>query len=318
MFSENSAGIGVIDIWRWSLDRPDEEIARLRGVLSEDERARADQFYKPRDTARFIAGRGILRHVLASYVGKTQSCLRVDSKSPSGLSAISPTRGESPAATMPPQTTRGILAESSHGQAPTPCGEGLGRGGDVRIVQTSEHDRAPLSATSITFSTNEFGKPAIDLAGHPPAHFNLSHSDGEAVLAVSERFQLGIDIEAIKPLKEDIANRFFSKRECAALEPLRGNDDLYFQAFFRCWTRKEAFVKAHGAGLTLQLDSFDVTIEADRPPALERLEGDPDASWRWKLAVVDVPSGFAGALAVLAEGESFSLRYRSLSEISLA
>lgn len=157
----------------------------------------------------------------------------------------------------------------------------------------------------IGLTYNVFGKPR--LAGAPELlHFNLSHSADVSMLAVSDHYPVGIDVEAIKPLKEDIAGHFFSKSECEGLAAFAGED--YLHAFYRCWTRKEAFVKAHGAGLSLPLDSFDVTVDATSRPRLCSLDGDANAPLNWSLFDVATPPGFAGTLAALTLGNAVQLR----------
>lgn len=181
-----------------------------------------------------------------------------------------------------------------------------GRGGLREIISRY----LGVSARRLAFSYNAFGKPRLAVS-EPPLHFNLSHSGGVAVLAVSDRYDVGIDIEKIVPLKEDIAGIFFSpaeRRQLRALPP-----GSYTEAFYRCWTRKEAFVKAHGAGLSLPLDAFDVSVDPAEPVLL-RLEGDTDAPRQWRLLNLDTPPGFVGAVAALTAGNAITLRYRSIEE----
>lgn len=165
-----------------------------------------------------------------------------------------------------------------------------------------------VPAKRLAFEYNAFGKPRLAGSGEPPVHFNLSHSDGLAVLAVCDHYHIGIDIERVAPFREDLAGHFFSAAERRALRKVP--PDAYLDAFYRCWTRKEAFVKAHGAGLSLPLDSFDVSIGATGEPRLKRLEGMPDAPEQWRLLNLSVPRGFVGAVAALTAGNPVSLRYR--------
>lgn len=171
-----------------------------------------------------------------------------------------------------------------------------------------------LPARRVGLTENAFGKPVLAGACAPPLHFNLSHAGGHAAFAISDHYPVGIDIEEIKPLREDVAGHFFSVAECAALSAMP--TETYLQAFYRVWTRKEAFVKAHGAGLSLPLDSFDVTVEAGLPPRLERLEGDPDASDNWQLLDLGVGAGMAGAVAALTVGNRVGLRHRCVDELA--
>lgn len=172
-----------------------------------------------------------------------------------------------------------------------------------------------MAGGSVVLKTNSSGKPEICPSMGSSLQFNLSHSAGQAVLAVCDTFPIGVDIEEIRPISEDVAGHFFSRKECRVLRALP--DERQMEAFYCCWTRKEAFVKAHGAGLLLPLDSFDVTVTPGAAPRLERLDGDMRAPERWTLHNIDVPPGFAGAVAVLANGETTWLRYRHLAGILL-
>lgn len=146
------------------------------------------------------------------------------------------------------------------------------------------------------------GKPA--LPGGPA--FNLSHSGGWAALAVTPTARVGVDIEAHRVVEPEVAERFFSQAERHDLASLAG--DQWRDAFFHCWTRKEAFVKAVGAGLSLPLDSFDVTILTDTTPRIRRIEGGRAGDW----SLIDLPlgPGFAGAVAVEAFGQPVHLTLR--------
>ncbi|WP_246663395.1 4'-phosphopantetheinyl transferase superfamily protein [Rhizobium sp. WL3] len=184
----------------------------------------------------------------------------------------------------------------------------VGRTGLRRILATY----LGIEPRAVRFGYNNWGKPELDLADRSRLHFNLSHSAGEAMLAVSAHTEVGIDIEEIRPLEEDIASHFFSGSECAALAALSGGERLV--AFYRCWTRKEAFVKAHGAGLSVPLDSFDVSLEAvEGQHLLERLDRDVGRLADWALLNLDVVDGFCGALAVSAAGRDVKIHYRSRS-----
>lgn len=183
-----------------------------------------------------------------------------------------------------------------------------GRAGLRRILATY----LGIEPRAVRFGYNNWGKPELDLADRSSLHFNLSHSAGEAMLAVSAHAEVGIDIEEIRPIEEDIASHFFSGFECAALAALSDGERLV--AFYRCWTRKEAFVKAHGAGLSVALDSFDVSLETgEGQHLLERLDRDIGRRSDWALFNLDVVDGFCGALAVSAAGRDVKVHYRSRS-----
>lgn len=147
---------------------------------------------------------------------------------------------------------------------------------------------------SLRFSYGAYGKPA--LATEHVLRFNLSHSHEVALLAVALDAELGVDVEHIRAdfASEDIARRFFSRAEVEVFNDLPREEQV--AAFFRCWTRKEAYIKAIGKGLSQPLDAFDVTLAPGVLPALLQAEED-DAS-RWLLSDIDVGEGYAGALAV--------------------
>lgn len=181
----------------------------------------------------------------------------------------------------------------------------IGRAGLRRILATY----LGIEPRAIRFGYNNWGKPELELTDRSRLHFNLSHSAGEAMLAVSAHAEVGIDIEEIRPLQEDIAKHFFSGFECAVLAALPAGERL--AGFYRCWTRKEAFVKAHGAGLSVPLDSFDVSLEAvEGQHLLERLDRDIGRLSDWALLNLDVVGGFCGALAVCSAGREVMAHYR--------
>ncbi len=154
--------------------------------------------------------------------------------------------------------------------------------------------------SALAFVTSVHGKPAL---ASSDLTFNLSHSGGLAALGIAQGRAIGVDIEEVRPLKEDIAGRFFSAREVAALRALPAAEQL--DAFYRCWTRKEAIVKAIGEGLSHPLDTFDVTIGRDAK--VERFEGERDAN-AWRLQHFDPAPGFAGAVACRGGGDIFIKR----------
>ena len=105
------------------------------------------------------------------------------------------------------------------------------------------------------------GKPELaGKASQRPLHFNVSHSHGLALYAVTREHEIGVDVERIRPdlAGEKIAERFFSSREAATLRELPAH--MRQKAFYTCWTRKEAYLKAIGQGITLHLDQFEVSV----------------------------------------------------------
>ncbi|MEO6829456.1 MAG: 4'-phosphopantetheinyl transferase superfamily protein [Acidobacteriaceae bacterium] len=124
-----------------------------------------------------------------------------------------------------------------------------------------------LPPGEIPFVDNAYGKPRIDTRKNPQSlRFNLSHSAGIAVLAVAREYELGVDVEILRPIGPDIAEHNFSARELSGLLTLAREEELL--GFYRCWTSKEALLKGEGCGLNLPLDSFDVEVDPQRPAAL--------------------------------------------------
>jgi len=116
--------------------------------------------------------------------------------------------------------------------------------------------------------------------------------------AFSHTFEVGVDVELLRPDAADrgVPERFFSPGEVAELRALPESDQA--QAFLACWTRKEAFLKARGDGLTLPLDSFDVTLRPGEPAELTRTAWAPEERSRWQL--VDLSEAARGEIAALA------------------
>ncbi len=154
---------------------------------------------------------------------------------------------------------------------------------------------------------DEKGKPRLGgTCGQGRIRFNLSHSGDLWVCAVALHREVGIDVErsdADRP-HERLARRFFSPAEREALLSLPAEE--LPAGFLRCWTRKEAFLKAKGFGITIPLDSFDVTLAPGDPPAVVATRFDPDEAERWSMMDLDVGAGFAGALCV--EGDEPEVR----------
>jgi 4'-phosphopantetheinyl transferase len=216
-----------VHIWRASLDVAPALLETLCGTLAADERARAARFRFARDRARFIAGRGVLRAILARYL-----------------------------------------------------------------------ERAP---GAITFRYGPSGKPALhDENGSDDLRFNVSHAGGVALYAMTRGREIGVDIEATRTEieTERIAARFFSPREIATLRSLP--PEQRHDAFFRCWTRKEAYVKARGAGITTALDAFDVSLAPDEPAAILAIR-EAGAAGHWSLHHLVPGPGAVGAVAVAGE-----------------
>jgi len=161
-----------------------------------------------------------------------------------------------------------------------------------------------LAPKEVQFRYNSFGKPAI-ANQNKDLRFNLSHSHGLALLAVTREREVGVDIEyqCIETPTEDIAKRFFSAVEVMSLAALP--KDMQLEGFFKCWTRKEAFIKAIGEGLSFPLDQFSVSFHPSELPKLRHVAGNSQETNRWSFWDVSPNSEYAAALVV--EGTNLQL-----------
>jgi 4'-phosphopantetheinyl transferase len=152
---------------------------------------------------------------------------------------------------------------------------------------------------SLSFSYSKKEKPSLG-----PAHadsgvtFNVSHSGGIGLFAFARRREIGVDVEQVRrdPDLEAIARRFFSTHEQNQLAALSTEEKV--DAFFRCWTRKEAYIKATGDGLSLPLNQFDVSLGATETNALLATRPDGSEAGRWLLREVPGGAGYTAALCV--------------------
>jgi 4'-phosphopantetheinyl transferase len=206
-----------------SLDCPQSEMKYFENILAEDEINRANRFHFKKDRERFVAGRGLLRMILSSYVG--------------------------------------------------------------------------MPANEIIFTYGCHGKPGLRRQdGRPAIEFNLAHSGGTAIYAITRDRPVGVDIEVMKyefPL-ESVAEHFFSTVEVAALRSLP--QPMQRIAFFKCWTRKEAFIKALGDGLSCPLSDFDVSLTPGEPASLLNIGWAPEETSRWCIEDINAVAGCAAAV----------------------
>ncbi|MBL9213333.1 MAG: 4'-phosphopantetheinyl transferase superfamily protein [Opitutaceae bacterium] len=152
---------------------------------------------------------------------------------------------------------------------------------------------------ALGFVVGEFGKPALaDAAAGRTLSFNLSHAGDWILIALAAGQAVGVDVEPIRPDLDfmPIARAQFSPDEVTALtaEP----PGAQANAFFRCWTRKEAYLKARGQGLAYSLRDFSVALGAETRPALRWVADDPSAAGRWTVLECAPAAGYAGAVVV--------------------
>jgi 4'-phosphopantetheinyl transferase len=163
-----------------------------------------------------------------------------------------------------------------------------------------------IEAREVRFRTTANGKP--ELANTSDLRFNLSHTEGVTVFAIAGLRQLGIDVERIRPDTNalGLAERFFSHPEVEWLRSQPASEQI--SAFFSCWTGKEAYIKAHGEGLSMPLSSFGVLpASAEGSSKLQlKVYDDPEESRRWTIWQLELGMGLRAALAV--EGESCRVR----------
>ena len=225
-----------VHLWQATLD--DQLVESLEPVLSPDEISRANRFHFAKDRNHYIAARGLLRKLLAAYLG--------------------------------------------------------------------------VGGAELQFLYAEKGKPFLKENQHGSINFNLAHSYGKAIYAFSQRRELGVDLEFIRDdlADEKIAERFFSPAEIKALQVVPA--ELRKQAFFNCWTRKEAYIKARGEGLSMPLDEFDVSLTPGEPAALLRNHKDAREVSRWTMRSISVAPGYVAALVV--EGQDWRLKSFSFEQ----
>ena len=222
-----------VHVWSAPLDLDRESTARLRCLLSRDERDRAERYRSATDRDRFVVARGLLRCILGRYLG------------------------------TPPERLR--------------------------------------------FCFGSHGKPSLaGKEGGADLEFSVSHSSGLALYALARHRQVGIDVEQVRPIGdiEQLVERYFSLSEQAAFRALSRQQQL--EGFYRCWTRKEAFVKAKGLGLTFPLDRFEVSVAPGEPAQVLKVSGDSSEGSRWELVDLQPAPGYIGAAAF----EGYGLRMR--------
>jgi 4'-phosphopantetheinyl transferase len=164
-----------------------------------------------------------------------------------------------------------------------------------------------LPPDQLAFVYGAQGKPSL-AAPHNSSgiYFNLSHSGDIALLAVTRNRELGVDVEQIRPdfASQDIAARFFAPEECAKLNSLALHERA--DAFFNCWTRKEAYIKARGQGLSIPLDSFEVAFAPGEEAALLQVKTGDDNFSRWHFHALHPGAGYKAAMLV--EGKDYEIR----------
>jgi 4'-phosphopantetheinyl transferase len=284
---------GEVHIWRASQIVEPATLSRLHALLDPDEKARAERFVFQRDRDRFIVARGVLRELLAAYIGCASSQVAFDygpQGKPSLHTSDLPSRSDRAEKTL---RAGGSTSRSSRAEASRPAG-----------AESSQFDRAEESRSDHAHEKS-FDRAQVTSR----IRFNASHSHGLAAFAFALDRELGIDVELIRADfgGEEIAQRFFSPDEVAELLSLP--PETRAEAFFLCWTRKEAYIKARSQGLQIPLASFSVSLTPGRPEQLRAAD-----TSRWHLRSFQPIEDYAGALVAeaapspAAQG-AFSLRF---------
>lgn len=174
-----------------------------------------------------------------------------------------------------------------------------------------------IAPRDVCFAYSSKGKPRLapELSGCG-LKFNLSHSHGRLLVAVAYGLEVGVDLEWMHGGLdvEEIARRFFSVEEAVELRCLP--KALTIEGFFNGWTRKEAYLKARGEGITGMLDQCAVSISPRQPARLLFDRRHPGAEKLWSLCQLDIAREYAGSLAV--EGKGFDVRYWEWTEAGAA
>lgn len=165
----------------------------------------------------------------------------------------------------------------------------VGRG----ILRTLLGRYLEILPADVQFSYTKFGRPFLS---YGDLEFNVGHSGDIALYGFARNADIGVDVECLRSMGVmEIAGRFFSPSEVESLAAV--SEAAREAAFYRCWTRKEAYLKAKGLGLQTPLDSFTVSLDADRP-ALLSVDNDPEEPRRWNFANVDVGPDAVGVAVV--------------------
>jgi 4'-phosphopantetheinyl transferase len=151
----------------------------------------------------------------------------------------------------------------------------------------------------VQFCYGKKGKPMLsDTFGKEKICFNVSHSEGLALYAFTQDHEIGVDVERVRDIfgMDQIAERFFSVGENTIFSSLPAGKRK--ESFYNCWTRKEAFIKAIGEGLSFALNAFNVTLAPGEPAELLDIVGNPEEAAYWSVYTLSLAHDYVGAVAV--------------------
>ncbi|MFD1613739.1 4'-phosphopantetheinyl transferase family protein [Gelatiniphilus marinus] len=154
-----------------------------------------------------------------------------------------------------------------------------------------------IKPESLSFKYGKYGKPEYDFDSK--LKFNISHSGGLIVLGFVKDFDIGVDVEKVKNDFDvlEIASNFFSALEIEALKKVPKEKQV--ENFYRCWTRKESFVKAKSLGLSFALDSFSVCINSNSKSKLLETKWNEAEKHKWQLHPFTLQPDYKGAISIL-------------------
>lgn len=221
---------GEVHAWAFALEPGSATIRSCLAILGPEEKSRALRFHFEHDRVQYVVAHGVLRRLLARYLGTEPAAL--------------------------------------------------------------------------TFSTTSHGKPCLEgLQARAGIQFNLSHSAGLGVAVFSQEGPVGVDVEALRPLSDASAlvARFFSRRERELFESLSESEKT--AAFYRLWTRKEAWLKATGEGISELLHLVEVSFCSDEEAHFLALPPWAQSLGSWNLYPLNPAAGFTGALAASVRAE---------------
>lgn len=171
-----------------------------------------------------------------------------------------------------------------------------------------------LSPDKIVFDTNTWGKPMLAECMDSHMEFNVAHSKDLALYAFASNRSVGVDVEYVHPIEnvDHLVANFFSDYELQVFKQIP--EELRLQAFFNGWTRKEAYIKGRGKGLSIPLNSFDVTLEPGESVALLEDRTNETEAQRWQLLDIKPGNGYTAALAVEGSVNAFDVLCYSMSD----
>ncbi len=187
------------------------------------------------------------------------------------------------------------------------------RRGFLRIALSHYLDSNP---SELLIGTSVYGKPTIVTSTYGDSlRFNTSSSEGICLCAITRNREIGIDIERVRPIDqaERIAEHFFSPQEVYDLFSVPANQRV--RAFLQGWTRKEAYLKAVGCGLSQPTRSISVSLKPDKPAELLAVDTDPQELNRWSLLDISIPGQYAAALCV--EGYNWRVAFGEFTSLPL-